>query len=261
VQRALYRRAECVIVSSPPLADASPVVAHARRVAVIPFGIDVERFRSANVSTTAIRAVREAAEGPRVLFVGRLVYYKGVDVLLEAMASLAARAQKPGTLLVIGEGPLEPELRARATALGISNQVRLLGRVPDADLPAYYRAADVFVLPSVARTEAFGVVQVEAMASGVPVVSTNLPTGVPWVNQDGITGLVVPPGDSRALADALGRLLDDPALRARLGEAAAARAALRFSRDRMVADFRAVIEAAVAAPEPIDARVPRVEPL
>ena len=75
------------------------------------------------------------------------------------------------------------------------------GNVSNDELPAYYHASDVFVLPSVAESETFGLVQIEAMASGVPVVSTNLPTGVPWVNQDGVTGLVVPPRDPRALAE------------------------------------------------------------
>ena len=85
----------------------------------------------------------------------------------------------------------------------LGERVLFAGRVADADLPAFYQACDLFVLPSIARTEAFGVVQIEAMAAGRPVVSTNLPTGVPWVNQDGVSGLVVPPGDAAALGDAL----------------------------------------------------------
>ena len=102
----------------------------------------------------------------------------------------------------------------------LAARVLFAGRVPDADLPAFYQACDLLVLPSTARTEAFGVVQIEAMAAGRPVVSTNLPTGVPWVNQDGVSWLVAPPGDRAALGDALGRLLDDPLLRQRLGEGA-----------------------------------------
>jgi glycosyltransferase involved in cell wall biosynthesis len=250
VQRALYRRAECVIVSSPNLAASSSLVQWARRVAVIPFGIQIERYRRLDAKQRAIAsALRAATASPRVLFVGRLVYYKGVDVLLEAMARCA------GTLLLVGDGPLEPALRQRAVALGIQTRVVFAGRVSDEDLPAYYQASDLFVLPSIARTETFGVVQVEAMAAGLPVVSTNLPTGVPWVNQDGVSGLVVPPGDPGRLADAIGRLLADPELRERLGRNAGARAGELFSRDRMIADFRDVVGRAVRAPGLAGSRV------
>jgi len=131
------------------------------------------------------------------------------------------------------------------------------GRVPDADLPAFYQACDVFVLPSIARTEAFGVVQIEAMAAGRPVVSTSLPTGVPWVNQDGVSGLVVTPGDPVALGDALRRLLDDEALRRRLGDGARLRAQTMFSRERMVATFKGLIDTVVRSPELLDERLAR----
>jgi rhamnosyl/mannosyltransferase len=250
VQRALYRRAECVIVSSPNLAASSSLMQWARRVVVIPFGIQIERYGRLDARQRAIvSALRATHAGPRVLFVGRFVYYKGVDVLVDAMARCA------GTLLLVGDGPLEPELRKRAIALGIEDRVVFAGRVSDEDLPAYYQASDVFVLPSIARTETFGVVQVEAMAAGVPVVSTNLPTGVPWVNQDGVSGLVVPPADAGRLADAIGCLVANPELRARLGRNAAARAGDLFSRDRMIAGFRDVVEHAVRAPGLIGSEV------
>ena len=121
-----------------------------------------------------------------------------------------------------------------------------LGRMSDEELPAFYQASDVFVLPSIARTEAFGVVQIEAMAAGLPVVSTNLPTGVPWVNQDGVSGLVVPPGDAAALGAALHRLAEDeraPAA-ARRGRAPP-RGRRVFARAHAVAAFRNVIDTVV----------------
>ena len=120
------------------------------------------------------------------------------------------------------------------------------------DLPAYYQACEVFVLPSIAKTEAFGVVQVEAMAAGRPVVSTRLPTGVPWVNQDGVSGLVVTPDDAAALGAAVRRLGHDRELRQRLGDGARRRADALFSRDRMVRVFRDVVEAVVRSPERLD---------
>lgn len=254
VQRALYRRAECVIVSSPNLAEHSTLVQQARRVVVIPFGIALERYRRTSESQRAlVERVRTAWPGPRVLFVGRFVYYKGVDVLIDAMARVR------GTLLLIGDGPLEPELRRRVAAQGLQERVVFLGRVSENELPAYYQAADVFVLPSVAKTEAFGVVQVEAMAAGVPVVSTQLPTGVPWVNQDGVTGLVVPPGDPAPLAEAIGRLLADEGLRKRLGHNASERADRLFSRERMVGSFKDVIERAIHEPERIASHLAQPE--
>jgi glycosyltransferase involved in cell wall biosynthesis len=250
LQRALYRRAACVIVSSPNLAKYSPIVRWASKVVVIPFGVPLERFRNLTSQQLALAEhLKRTIPGPRFLFVGRLVYYKGVEVLVDALG------QTTGTLVLAGDGPLERSLKARASARGLENRVSFVGRVRDEDLPAYYHAADVFVLPSVAKTEAFGVVQVEAMAAGLPVVSTNLPTGVPWVNQDGVSGLVVEPGDDRALAGALARLAADPDLRARLGRGAGARALEMFSLDRMVSTFRTVVEQAVRAPEAlVDAR-------
>jgi rhamnosyl/mannosyltransferase len=240
IQRALYRRADAVIVSSPNLAAQSDLVRRARHVAIVPFGVRVERYRPRHPLADEIRAT---IPGPRVLFVGRLVYYKGVDVLIEAMASTE------GTLLIAGEGPLEPDLRRQVAARGMQERVRFLGRVADDDLPAYYQASDLFVLPSVAKTEAFGVVQIEAMAAGLPVVSTNLPTGVPWVNQDGVSGFVVAPRDPGRLAEAVARLIADPSLRARLGRNAAARAREHFTRDHMIRAFRDVVLRVVAAPD------------
>ena len=247
VQRALYRRAECVIVSSPALATESRLVRHARRVVVIPFGVALERYEHVEVASR-LRAdeALAAVPGPRMLFVGRLVYYKGLEVLLNAMSRCA------GSLVIVGQGPLDGALRSLVTEKRLGGRVLFAGHVPDADLPAFYQACDVFVLPSIARTEAFGVVQIEAMAAGRPVISTKLPTGVPWVNQDGVSGLVVTPGDAEALGDALGRLFEDSALRQRLGEGARRRAQALFSRERMVATFKSVVDTVVRTPELLD---------
>ena len=143
--------------------------------------------------------------------------------------------------------PLESALRRRIGTLGLGDRVALLGRCTDDEVRGLYQSCDVFVLPSTARTEAFGLVQVEAMMNGLPVISTNLPTGVPWVNEHVVTGLVVPPGDATALAAALRRLLEDPPLRAKLGDAARARALERFTRPRMVDRFVHVVESVVGA--------------
>jgi rhamnosyl/mannosyltransferase len=174
------------------------------------------------------RDIRREANKAIVLFVGRLVPYKGVDVLLDALTGLDAVA------LVVGEGPARAGLEDRARELGVSSHVRFLGSVDDRELAALYRACDVFVLPSVTRQEAFGVVQLEAMAAAKPVVSTDLGTGVGWVNKDGETGYVVPPRDARALRDALAQLLNDSGLQKSMGEAAAKRIRSSFTLERMI---------------------------
>jgi glycosyltransferase involved in cell wall biosynthesis len=242
VQRRLYRRASCVLVSGPRMAEYSKAVRHARRVVMIPYGIDLARYAGLDSGDSdASLSIHAKFEGPITLFVGRLVYYKGLDVLVQAMTKC------PGTLALIGEGPLEAGLRRLCTDSGIASRVKFLGHVSDEQLISFYHAADLLVLPSTQPTEAFGLVQVEAMACGLPVVSTDLPTAVPWVNQNGVTGLVVPPGDPDALAAAINRLLEDPALRSRMGEAGRRRAAEQFSAERMVRDFIATIEAVVAS--------------
>lgn len=199
---------------------------------VIPFGLDYALFDSA-ASEERARAVRSAIGNDGlslVLAVGRHVYYKGFDVLLEAIAQLPSCH-----LVLVGEGPLTPSLRSRADALGITARVTFAGRVDDVELAAWYRACDVFCLPSVEPAETFGLVQIEAMACGKPVVSTQLGTGVEYVNVDGETGIVVPPRDVAALAAALHRLLSDSALAQRMGAAARRRAREEFSFQAMVA--------------------------
>lgn len=253
VQRALYRRADCVIVSSPNLAASSSLVRLARRVAVVPFGIDLDRFdnpRDLERAAAFRRAFTPSApnaagaSGPVVLFVGRLVYYKGLTVLIDAMR------QCEGTLLLAGDGPLEADLRQRVAERGLQERVRFLGRVSDEDLPACYRAADLFVLPSTEFTETFGVVQVEAMAAGLPVISTRLSTGVPWVNQHEESGLTVPPHDVDALASAIRRLGQSRADRERLGRGAVARARAMFGKARMISLFKDVVTQLVGQATP-----------
>ncbi len=221
---ALLRRADAIIASSPRYAASSPVLRkHAERVRVLPFGIDADelgRFDPAEVERI------RAAYGERiVLGAGRLVYYKGFEYLVRAIRHLDAH------LLIAGDGPLRASLQALASELGVAERVTLLGAV--ADLRPVYHAADVFALPAVARSEAFGIVQMEAMACGLPVVNTSLDTGVPFVSPHGVTGLTVPPADADALAAALATLLGDAALRRRMGEAGRLRVAGELSAGRM----------------------------
>jgi glycosyltransferase involved in cell wall biosynthesis len=199
---------------------------------VVPYGIERARFLAASAEQgLAIRA--RYGGGPLILFVGVLRYYKGLHYLLEAMPQIPAR------LLIVGDGPMRGALQAHASALRLGDKVIFAGRVADEELPAYYRAADVFVLPASERSEAFGLVQLEAMTSGLPVVSTELGTGTSFVNLHGESGLVVPPKDPVALAQAINALLGDEPLRRRLGEGAKARSAL-FTVERMLAGITEV---------------------
>jgi rhamnosyl/mannosyltransferase len=129
---------------------------------------------------------------------------------------------------------LQKELERTAAELGISEKVIFAGRIPDHELPLYYAACDVFCMPSVERSEAFGIVQLEAMAAGRPVVCCELGNGVNYVNRHGETGLAVPPRDPKALARAINTLLADEPLRARMGAAGRARVTGEFSLENMV---------------------------
>jgi glycosyltransferase involved in cell wall biosynthesis len=227
-------RASAIIVSSKTLAETSEELAPYRdKWRIIPLGMDFGFLD--NVSTQDVENVRARFPGSIVLYVGRLVPYKGLQFLIAAMRDIDA------TLLIIGKGIERgrEETRLRLMAKTLGDKVRFLGRVPS--LGAYYRAADLFVLPSCGRNEAFGLVQLEAMYCGLPVINTSLPTGVPEVSIHGLTGLTVPPGNSRCLSEAISTLLADPALRARFSVNARERAKI-FTIESMVARTLAVYE-------------------
>ena len=132
-------------------------------------------------------------------------------------------------MLLIGDGPLRKTLEALTSKLGLQHKVRFLGAVHNHSLLPYYLAADILALPSTARSEAFGIVQLEAMACGVPVINTQLDSGVPYASRHLETGLTVPPGDVVALSLALKRLLGDETERERFGAAARLRVEREFS--------------------------------
>jgi glycosyltransferase involved in cell wall biosynthesis len=237
--RFAYGRARRIIVSSPALAQHAKALApYKDRVRVIPFGIDPGVWRPAAGGSTT--------EGePFVLFAGRHVGYKGVDVLLRALARNAAHA------VIAGDGPKRAEWQQLSRELGLDGRVTFPGEVSDAELRRLMHACAVFVLPSVTEAEAFGYVQIEAMAAGKPVISTDVRSGVSWVNQDGRTGLVVPAGDAEALGHAINRLIGDAPLRARFGAAGRARVEDEFTMGRLRERLRLLYEeAAVLAPLP-----------
>lgn len=251
-QLAMYRplldrfldRADLIIASSPNMVKHSEFLsARAEKCRVVNFGIHTERYGDRPEVLARAEQLRAEHAGRKiVLFVGRLVYYKGADVLVRAFTEVTQDAD----LVMVGKGPLESELREIATANGTMSRVSFVPPVDDDELAAWYHAADVFVLPSVARSEAFGLVQIEAHSAGTPVVSTDLTTGVPYANLDGVTGLTVPVGDSHALAAALNRILGDDELRVRLGAQARRRATTEFTIPAMCENTVAVYKEASA---------------
>lgn len=227
MQARLLARVDRILVDSPPyLASSSMLAPVASKCTVVPLGIDPAPFLSRDDGRVA--ALRGRTDGPLVLFVGRLRYYKGVATLIRAIEDVDA------TLLIVGRGPMERRWRRLASASPASGRIRFLGSLDEGELAAHYQAADVAVLPSHLRSEAFGLVLVEAMTAGTPVISTELGTGTSFVNRHGETGFVVPPGDPLALAAALRELLANPELRRRFGDAARRRALECFQADRMI---------------------------
>jgi rhamnosyl/mannosyltransferase len=209
-----------VVTTSEAMIDAVPFLKrHRDRCTVIPPAADVQQREVGAEEKRNLRQNLDTDGRSVILFVGRLVYYKGIDVLLRAITDV-----EDVVLVVVGKGPEREALEELAADLGIADRVRFEGFVSDDALPAYYSIADVFALPSVSSSEAFGIVQVEAMMYGVPIVNTSLDTGVSSVSRHGETGLTVPPGDDEALADALQALVTDDARRAEYSHAAAERA-------------------------------------
>jgi rhamnosyl/mannosyltransferase len=228
----LYRllaRADRITVSSPNYIQSSTYLQPlADKCVVIPHGADLSRFAATTEVQCRALELRQRYVPPLILFVGLLRYYKGLSFLIEAMPQI------PGRLLVVGEGPQGQEWRELTRQLGLQDRIMFLGRVSDEELVALYHACDVFVLPAIHRSESWGAVQIEAMACGKPVVCTELGTGTSFVNVHGQTGLVVPPRDSAALAQAVGTLLQDEALRQQMGQRARERAEKEFSFATMV---------------------------
>ena len=227
-----------VFVTSPRLLEHSEHLApYHGKASVVPLSVDIDDYGRYDGPPAALPG---DPDRPTLLFVGRLSYYKGVEYLVDAMPSVEA------DLLIGGRGDRRDELEAHVDRLGVADRVHFLGHVDEDRLHACYDRADVFVLPSVAPSEAFGIVQLEAMAHSTPVVNTDLPTGVPWVSQDGETGLTVPPRDADALANAITALLDDPARRRRYGEAARDRVERQFGCERMLDTmekrYRAIVD-------------------
>lgn len=233
----LLRRADCIVVATQGHIDGSKYLKpYQEKCRIIPFGVDLKIEKEADRWYEEGRLLERSEEKPdavKFLFVGRLVYYKGCRTMIEAFVQ-AAKGNSRIQLDIVGTGPLEPELKKQTEELGLTDRIQFHAEVSDDELIGYFKECDVFVLPSLQRSEAFGLVQIEAMAFGRPVINTKLPSGVPYVSLHGETGVTVEPGNAAELAEAMQYLAEHPVERCRIGERARARMEEQFRMDKML---------------------------
>ena len=226
IEAAVFRKVSRFIASSDNYMESSPILSmHRDQSQVIPFGIDLRPYQEPSKSAQqfASKLKLECGEGPIWLCVGRLVYYKGTEYAIRALKDC------PGTLVIVGGGALESSLRALAASLGVCDRVRWYSDLSDDELIGAYHASTALWFPSILRSEAYGFVQIEAMASGCPVINTSIPgSGVDWVSLNNVSGLTVPPNDAAAFAAAARRLSEDSSVRDSLSAGAIHRANTEF---------------------------------
>jgi len=225
---AFLRKTHKIIITSPNILNTSELLqAYANKCEIVPLGIDDDKFKMTKFIEDKTNQIKRSLKGHIILFIGRLVPYKGISYLINAMKEVK------GTLLIIGDGPLKENLVQQVYKSELIKSVHFLGNVSDRILPAYYHACDLFVLPSINNSEGYGLVQLEAQICGKPVISTNLPTGVTYVNIHKKTGLVVKIKDSNDIAMGINKLLEDQKLRLKLGKSRQKRVFQKFTRAKM----------------------------
>lgn len=220
----LLRRADVILAATEGhIENSEYLTKYRKKCRILPYGLTPEDYLSIERRPVLTEKCAEK-DSVKVFFTGRLVYYKGVDVLLKAFTKV-----KGCELFIAGTGELEDKLKAYTASHGMGKKVHFLGFLPDKELKQAYADCDIFVLPSVAPSEAFGIVQLEAMIYGKPVINTALPSGVPYVSLHGKTGLTVPASSPGALAKAIELLAGDKVLREKCGKAAAERVMTEFN--------------------------------
>lgn len=213
VMEAFLKRADCIFVATEGhIRGSACLKPYSSKCRIVPYGLDTKLYEDAEKYPFLTDRLNNS-DSRKLLFTGRLVYYKGIDVLIRAM-----KYTTDCELFIAGEGVLHDELLQEVRSSGIENRVHFMGRLSDSDLRAAFSDCDIFILPSVENSEAFGIVQMEAMVYGKPVINTSLPTGVPYVSPDKVSGLTVPPRDEKALAEAIETLVHNDALREEYGK-------------------------------------------
>lgn len=228
LQSWLIKRADKIVGTSPVYLSESPFLKGVQQKTVcVPIGIE-----PVCPEENRVEQVKERYPDKKIVFsLGRLVPYKGFRYLVEAARYL----DDSYVILIGGTGPLKEELQAQIEREGLQGKVELLGRVSDEELPGYYGACRVFCLSSVQKTEAFGIVQIEAMSCGKPVVATRIPhSGVAWVNEHGFSGLDVEPENARLLAEAIARIAEKDEVYREYAAHAEQRYRELFTKERMI---------------------------
>jgi len=198
----VLKMSDKIIISNPNMLKSSKILSKfSQKCEIIPFGIDRREIEE-KIDENIQKQIKEKY-GNYILFVGRLIYYKGVQVLLDAVKNLEIN------LVIIGTGKLEKKLKKQARDLGIEKKVFFLENKSRKELINFFSQAEVFVLPSIFKSEAFGLVLLEAMACGIPLISTELGTGTSYVNSDGKTGYVVEKNNSEKLKQAIEKILNN----------------------------------------------------
>ncbi|MFZ1289666.1 MAG: glycosyltransferase [Melioribacteraceae bacterium] len=230
--------ADKIIVSNPNLIDNSDFLPHFKdKIEIIPIGVNLDWVETCQTSNNLSKEIKKTNKDLMALFVGRLVYYKGIEYLIDAINFV------PNVVLtIIGSGPLKNKLIKKIYELNLTSRIKIIPEVDEVTLRGYYKACDIFVLPSVEKSETYGIVQIEAMACGKPIICTEIGTGTTYVNQNEITGLVVPPRNSELLAEAIFKLSDNVELRKFLGNNGKERAFKEFTAEKMAAETYKVYE-------------------
>ncbi|KGE14161.1 glycosyltransferase [Sphingobacterium deserti] len=228
LQRWLIKRADRILGTTPKYVSESPFLQKVQhKTGYIPIGVEPLQPEAA-----LVEKIQKRYPGKKIIFsLGRLVSYKGYEYLIKA----ALKLSDDYCVVIGGKGPLQQSLEALIVERGLQQKVFLVGYIPDEEIPAYFAAANQFCLPSILKTEAFAIVQIEAMSCGRPVVSTDIPgSGVSWVNQDGESGLIAPIEDANALAEKILQIGEDDERYQRLAAGAKNRYNTCFTRVEMV---------------------------
>lgn len=223
-------RADVIIAATQGHIDGSDYLPKYKdKCVIIPYGLDRKIEKESDKYIDQTIPSQNCSKPVKMLFVGRLVYYKGCEILIKAFKEV-----DNAELTIIGDGELRNELEETAKRYNLTEKICFLGNVDEERLRQAFEESDVLVLPSIAKSEAFGLVQIEAMSYGKPVINTNLPSGVPYVSLNQITGLTVPPNDVKALADAMRWMVDHEEERIEMGRRARNRVKEYYRMDDML---------------------------
>ena len=247
IMRRFFQLCDVIAVSNPPLCENSRVLKEdsiKEKTRIIPLGVRTENYakqQACQIEEARSLLTRLPSASFKVMYAGRMVYYKGLEVLLEALLKIKEQKYLVSAFLV-GSGPEERYIRKYIENNALEDDIIILPPQPESIYRALFSLADCFVLPSTHQTEAFGIVLAEAMASELPIISTELGTGTSWVNQDGETGIVIPPQDPNALAKAIVYLADHAEEREAMSIKSLARAKRFFEEDMMLDAYSNIID-------------------